>query len=488
MRHHILVLAFTLLVIVGAVPATRAMPERQTVGVEALRQDFADLYRQLQASHFDLYARRSRAEYDALYRSMMQGFTRPMTAFETRIVFQKFVAFGRVAHANIAFPSDAWSAFREAGGRAFPLTVRVLKGRTFVQANGSGVGTISQGDELLSINGFPMPDILKRLSAHLSADNDYMAGTMLESRFPVLLWAELGALDHFDLVLGRGGSTLKAKVPARARPDTIAAMKLQPPVLDLDWVKREFRILPDGTGYLRPGPFYNNEPGTVNMWDTAAFRSFIDKAFSSFLSAQVKRVIIDLRDNPGGDNSFSDLMVSWYATRSYRFASDFRIRMSPAAVETNARRVAQSTGDTDSISFKLAAAYARHRMGEVFSFEIPEATPRAGTRFTGNVYLLVNRRSYSNAVQVAALSQDYGFAKILGEETSDLATTLGAMEQFTLPRTGIDVGFPKALIVRANGSLAPRGVVPDVAIETPVIEAASDPVLARALEIVRRVQ
>jgi C-terminal processing protease CtpA/Prc len=101
------------------------------------------------------------------------------------------------------------------------------------------------------------------------------------------------------------------------------------------------------------------------------------------------------------------------------------------------------------------------------------------------VYLLVNRHSYSNAVMVAALAQDLGFATILGEETSDLATTYGAMEQLTLSRTGIVVGFPKALIVRPNGSRAARGVVPDVAIPTPLVESADDPVLQRALEIVR---
>jgi C-terminal processing protease CtpA/Prc len=114
------------------------------------------------------------------------------------------------------------------------------------------------------------------------------------------------------------------------------------------------------------------------------------------------------------------------------------------------------------------------------------AAPRPGKRYSGRVFLLINRHSYSNTVTVAALAQDYGFARILGEETADLATTYGAMESFELPRTGITVGFPKALIVRPSGDLAPRGVVPDVAIATPVVESADDPVLQRALEIVAR--
>lgn len=33
-----------------------------------------------------------------------------------------------------------------------------------------------------------------------------------------------------------------------------------------------------------------------------------------------------LRDNPGGDNSFSDRMVAWFASRPFRFSDEFSIR------------------------------------------------------------------------------------------------------------------------------------------------------------------
>ncbi len=62
------------------------------------------------------------------------------------------------------------------------------------------------------------------------------------------------------------------------------------------------------------------------------------------------------------------------------------------------------------------------------------------------------------------------------------------MEQFTLRRSGIVVGFPKAHIVRPNGDESSRGVIPDIAIETPLLEGADDPVLERAIAIVRAKQ
>ena len=89
-------------------------------------------------------------------------------------------------------------------------------------------------------------------------------------------------------------------------------------------------------------------------------------------------------------------------------------------------------------------------------------------------------------MSVAAIVQDFGFGTVLGEETADLASTLGAMEQFTLPRTGIEVGYPKARILRPNGDARPRGVVPDIAIDTPIVAGTEDVVLHRALEAMSR--
>lgn len=467
----------------AALAVANAAPEKRFEPAE-IRADFAELYQRLAESHFDLYARRSKSDYDALFRSMQGALNRPMTGTEVRVAFQKFMAFGRVAHARIEFPSDAYGAYRDAGGRAMPVFIRVVNGRVFVTENGSDAA-LAPGDEVLALNGAPIRDWLTRLSAHLSADNDYMTHTLLENRFAPLLWLELGPAKQFTLrVRDTRGAVHDLVVPAQTRDETKAVLARKAPTLDLDWDKRTFKMV-GNVGYLRPGPFYNNDPNATNIWDTTQFRTFIDGSFEALRRAGARSLVIDLRDNPGGDNSFSDPMVAWFANKAFRFCRDFRIRQSEAAVASNRKRVELAGGNPDAISSKLAAAYAAHRNGDVFSFEIPETAPRVGGRFRGKVYLLINRHSYSNTVQVAALAQDYGFATIIGEETSDLATTFGAMEQFTLPRTGIEVGFPKAEIIRVNGDTRARGVAPDVAIETPVVEPVEDVVLQRALAIAK---
>lgn len=480
--HRVLLGLALVIAATAAATAAGPAPEKRFEPAE-VTADFRELYDRLQASHFDLFARHPKAEYDAAFQSTSATFDRPLTGTEIQIRFQRFMAFGRVAHARIEFPYEAYNAYRDAGGKTLPLAVRIVRGRVHIVENYSGVAGISPGDKIFALNGEPITAWLTRLAANLSADNDYMMETMLERRFASLLWLELGNVAEFKLAVQTSAGMATITIPARTRVEIKAAAEKQSQSLALDWDKREFKMLGAGVGYLRPGPFYNNDPNATNIWDATHFRRFIDTSFEQLLNANAKALVIDLRDNPGGDNSFSDPMIAWFATKPFRFASAFKIKVSEAAIESNRKRLGVPPEQLDPISPKLAAAYANHRIGEVISFDIPTAEPRAGTRFTGKVYLLINRNSYSNTVQVAALAQDYRFATILGEETSDLATTYGAMEQFALSRTGTVVGFPKAMIIRANGDRAPRGVVPDIAIPTPIVETKDDPVLGRAVEI-----
>ncbi|MDX1998512.1 MAG: S41 family peptidase [Thermoanaerobaculia bacterium] len=484
MSPRIIALVIGLGQALSALADGRPSPEKP-FPAEVVRADFAELYDRLRESHFDLYARRPKSEYDALYAEMQRGFDRALELPAVQQAFQRFVAFGRVAHARIDEAGSAYEAFRAGGGKALALRIRVVAGKTYVVRNLSGNERIAAGDELIALDGQPLAEVLDRLGRHVSADNDYLRDTLFEMRFPALVWQEWGERASFRVTIGKpDGTRFDTEVLARSRAEAQAFDGQQPAALELDWSRREAKLLPDGVAYLRPGPFYDDAPEAANPWDPTSFVRFLDDAFERFLAAGATRLLIDLRDNPGGDNSFSDPMVAWFADEPFGFTKEFRIKVSRATTESNAKRLPQSP--PGSITHQFDAAYRAHQPGETFVFDLPAAAPRPGKRFTGRVYLLVNRHSYSNTATVAALAQDYGFAQILGEETSDLATTYGAMESFELSRTGITVGYPKARILRPSGKLDDRGVVPDVAIPTPVVETPDDPVLERALAIVRK--
>ncbi len=449
----------------------------------AVRADLTTLYEGLQRAHYNLYANTPRAAYDELYEDMLAGIDAPMSRLDAHILLQRFAAAGRVAHAALGFPSEAYETFRAAAGRAFPLSVQIEAGRLYVSQNLSGLDAITAGQQILSIDGESVATLLARLGRNVSADNDYLLHAQLAPQFAALLWLERGEVDTFRVELRQlHGATATISLPARTRTEMRAAAADLPPTLEIDYTERVARVLPDGVAYLRPGIFLNVE--SDDLYNTDSFRAFIDTSFARFLAAGASTLLIDLRDNPGGDNTFSDPMIAWFADEPFRFASAFRIRVSAEATASNAARIGDTAGD--SVSHQLAAAYANASNGDVIDFPIETSQPRGERRFEGRVFVLINRRSFSNSVLTAAIVQDYGFGRIIGEPTSDLATTYGAMEHFTLPNTGLRVGFPKAHIVRPSGDARVQGVTPDILIATPIVQGTDDPVLQEALRTIGR--
>lgn len=459
-----------------------AADEPQKYPPDALRADLGQLYETLKIAHADLFIEVGEAAYDAEYAKIVDQLDHPMARAEVLGLFQQFVAFGRVAHARIEEAAAVFDQYREAGGAYLPLSVRIRNGRAFVNAYRGSL--LQPGDEILALDELQLPALLRAMRRHQSADTDYLAHTMLEWQFPRLLWQLFPDRKTFRVRFRRDGEVLEGALPTltRAQSSEIAESGSDDDRLELSWTEREFRLIEDSLGYLRPGPFYSVEGD--DLWDNSKFVAFIDDAFERLIEKRIPALVIDIRDNPGGDVSFSDPMIAWFADKPFRFSSHFEVRVSQPAIEANAKRLA--SGNDNATSKRYAREYATREAGEMFRLEMPRVQPRAGERYAGDVYVLVNRRSFSNATTAAALVQDHGFATVIGEETADLATTLGAMEDFTLDNTGIVVGFPKAKIVRASGDERRRGVVPDIAIETPLIETAEDPVLKQAIAIIQQ--
>ncbi len=469
-----------------AAVAAQAGPDPQ-YSSDRLRADFTAMYRGLQSGDFDIYAFTPKVELDRAFDETLAGLDKPMTKFEAEIRFEQFAANIHMGHARVDFPYADWNQYRKDGGKAFPLAIRIIGDKVYVAQNGSGLDAVTPGDEIVTMNGDTMQAWLARAERHVSAETHYMAGTLLEYDFPLYVWVELGDVPGFDLSLRKAdGRLVTLHVPARTSVEMKRFKDMQPLSLSLDVPMREAKMLDSRTAYLRPGPFYNADAKTgADEWDVSGFRDFIDGAFRKFNAAGADRLIIDLRGNPGGDNLFSDVMIAWFADKPFRFYSQFKVRVSPESTKANADRIRNDAAAAGPVSQQYARLYAGAKNGDVVDFDMAPAQPRPGERFKGEVFLLIDRQSYSNTVSVAALVQDYKFGTVLGEATSDMATTYGAMETFSLPNTGIVVGFPKAHIVRPNGDLRSRGVTPDIAIAIPVVQTPADEVLQKAAAIAR---
>jgi hypothetical protein len=163
--------------------AVRA-PDRE-IGVSEARADLDEMYARLRAAHFDLYARRHRSEYDALFRRMHRALRKPLTRDQLVVALQRFCAFARIAHTYVHEYWGPYERYRANGGRTFPVRTRIRRGRVYLAQ--PAARRLLPGDEILRLNDEPMQDVLRSMRTAVSADNEYLSDALVEQNFDLWL-------------------------------------------------------------------------------------------------------------------------------------------------------------------------------------------------------------------------------------------------------------------------------------------------------------
>lgn len=426
-----------------------------------VREDLRYLYTTLQQSHYNLFVNTSKTKYDQAYKNVEVKIRDHMSLMDVNRLFQPFTALCGLAHCSITFPfRPAYLEYLQKGGKVFPLDISVKQERIYVTDIYSQNSSVKQGDEIVEINSKPAVYNLDQVYNYLSGENKAFKNTLIDLyHFSRLHWLVFGRVDSFRLSLKRlDGSTYVTILPG------IPAEKLEEYASKKKSIfnpGREFKFL-GKVAYLHPGAFMNGESdGNTSdhkTFENSAFVRFIDSTFQQVRKAGATQLIIDLRGNPGGDNSFSDYMLAYFAKEPFSFCSSFSVKTS-AMTKSFWRNV------TDNSLADLKEDILKKPDGTIFQTRIikHQAVPDS-LRYKGNVFVLIDRYSYSNAVTTAATIKDYKWGTLIGETTADVPTTYAAIHEFKLPHTGMEVSYPKAFIVRPNGDRSTRGLEPDLKI------------------------
>ena len=441
----------------------------QTLSGEEAREDLQALYTGLQDAHVDLYASTPRPVLDRAYDDLLASMTGPVETADLHLQLQQFTALIGHGHARVEGFDTAFYAHLENGGALFPLDFRIRDGAIVITGAPEGSG-LQAGDEILSLNGEPNTLWLRRVTRHISAETPALAYSTLERTSPYAMWVEYGGLTFWQVEVDGPNGHRIVDVEAIDYA-TYAAQPLERTGPDLPG--HEARMLSEDIAYLRPGPFFDPDaysPAQAYAPEAvAAFVDFIDTSFETFIERGADTLILDLRQNPGGSNSFSDPVLQWIADEPFRFYSEFRLKVSAQTTASNAARLEGVEPGEAGISDTFAELFANARNGEIILFEQDYVQPHT-SRFDGEVYALIDRTSYSNAVSVGAIIQDYGFGLIAGEATTDMASIYGAMEHFYLPNSGLQIGYPKAHIIRPNGDERLHPLTPDIELNAPLFD------------------
>lgn len=413
-------------------------------------EDLTTLTQALEEGHIDPFAYTPKKEFLAVAQSVKARINvDSLSLLEVTNYFQELAASLNNGHTYLNFPAQPYFEYGEAGGTLFPLELAFEDGKALVRKNWATQPDIEKGTEILSINGKTIPQILQDIFPLISAESEYFKLAKVEFySFPRFYWLAYGRQDTFEVVVRRAGKEAQLTLPAIAMIEDFEMKRSE------IFASKQGLKLFETHAYLNPGHFSGDED---------AFRRFVDSAFFAINATKVQNLIIDLRNNTGGEDSFSDYLVSYIADKPFRWNASFRVKTSKVLQEHTRKH-----SDTTKAYFKEILS---RKAGEVYTpdQELYDPQPES-KRFKGKVYVLVNRQSYSQAAVTAAQIQDYGWGTIVGEKTGEFPSLFASVFQYPLPNTGILVNIAKGQIVRVNGSTRAEGVIPDIAVRDHLLD------------------
>lgn len=429
-------IAFLVLAVCGMAASVSAndglLNLEEVVPEEILRADakaFRSGYHELHPAPFhNVSAEKLEAAFDHIENSI-QG---PMTILEAWRLFSTINPVMGDAHAGVIIPqrSKIIDARLREGERLFPLSVYFKQGnRLFAKFDDEAAGGVKKDAEILAINGQKTAELIPEMLRHMRGDTLDHRRVLLERWFAAEYWSLFGSSKSFRVQYREDGKVKETNLNGRGSIPQPTSAK---PFKELF----EYKTLDANTGYIRIDTFDRKH--------MTEFLAMTETAFRSFKAGNVRRLIIDIRENGGGGNSMWQKGVMPYiADKPYRHVSSYKARVTA----NNA-----SEGDV---------------IGEVQSGTYNVMTPPEldnPLRFKGKIYLFIGNMTYSSAIHFAITLQDYGIATLVGQQSGGRAGTTGNITYIKLPGTRLRAFAPVMLFSRPIGDGNESPVQPDLII------------------------
>jgi uncharacterized MAPEG superfamily protein len=421
---------------------------------EQLIEDVDFYVKTLEEAHVNPYATVSAAKFRAHAENIKSKIRQhgAMTQKEFWRLFAPLVASVGDSH-TIVMETRFFTKAEDDPTKYLPVHADYIDGKVVV-TDSFADEKIEKGAMITAVNEVAAKELVRRLG-------DYQSGTEREKTNRAAGWLWIGAAevfgrpDEFTLSLAGGK---KVTVKGMKLPELLkrmqAASKLKTTAATAASSNSpiELKFLDAETAYLNALTF---------EYDLEKYKTHLKDVFMQIKSAGVRNLIIDVRNNRGGNSALGDALIDMFNAKPLRgWASKWK----RSVFYAEALKRGESPLPESSIKKYLAA-----RPGETLSSDFGTVTPGANPlRFGGQVYVLSGAKTFSSGVMFLGDVKDNKLAKIVGEETDEPACMFGEMSMFWLPHSRLRMSLSVKSWTPPSGVCnGTRGIVPDVVVKNP---------------------
>ncbi|MEO0341375.1 MAG: S41 family peptidase, partial [Bacteroidota bacterium] len=313
----------------------------------------------------------------------------------------------------------------------------------------------SNTKELWSINGLKADSLYNAAMSSLGGLPHYKQHLLKKIFFPIYLHLS-GINAPFELQFSSGASATLVVSKTISFIDLWHQLKGS----SEDYT---FEILDGDIAFIS----YNN----CKNYDQ--FKLFLANTFRKIKAENIKKLIIDIRNNSGGDSSLNDLLLAYLYDKPYRQMSRRLWRLSPVSAQLlvqqgykeyfgdNYIEEARTIGDSLILEFDIGDGFMEPEQPVNF--------------YDGKSCVLIGPATYSSANMLADAIKEFQISTLIGSATGQWTNDFGEMASFELPHSQLPFTVAMTMDIGASGKEAHfQAVLPDFLVENNVIPFAID--------------
>ena len=451
-----------------------------------LKSDFALVRSALEEAHPDLYRYTPKEELDQAWDRAAAALDHPMTALEFYRHTGAVLALVKDGHLGWTY-SDAITEYLEEI-RLIPLGIRLIGKTPMVFRDLSNSGESLVGREITSINGIAAAKLVDEMWLRQMGDADVVSsrGHGVSAGFARQLVSVGNLHPPYEVVFHNPKSKRSEtrRFDGRLPADLVSFWRMMWPN-DREMRKErplsELEFIDDDRIARMRIPSFGSSEADAKRRD---LRGFFASAFEQFKAKQTRALIIDVRDNGGGEDETGQILASYLIDQPFRYYRDLTIR-------ATSFEFADHITSPDPIPAEMVSKGDDGRLHITGHPNLGMKTPRQPV-FGGKLFLLMNGASFSTTGEFLSIIRSKRSATFIGEESGAGFTgnNSGFEPGLTLPATKLVLRIPLVgYYVDVSGNYpARRGVLPDHVVRYSIEEmiAGTDKELELALSLARK--
>ena len=414
-----------------------------------LNDDVSYLIKTISHVHPDMYHAINKQKYKQLSDEVKSLFFDGMTLDEAWPAISRLIGRLNEGHSVFNYPDDVVNKLKSGKKILFPIFIKEFNGINFVvAADDSEENKLQTGDQIISINGFTASKLIDTLSGNAGGLKSFRSLNVCRNLISCLYLYHING--PYEIKYLRDGKIDHTVINSSSWP----AIKIR--MSEIAKTASKFLPKPDHSFY-----YLEKKVAFMSLNSLAAepeaFKSFLDSCFAVIKNNTTDKLIIDLRNNGGGNSALGERLLSYITGKSFRMTGGVKWKVSQEYKDQ--LKVWLKGDSSEKMGYYLKSTNGTLIKNMNVKIQKPALNP---LRYQGKVFVLIGPGTFSSANMLANTIQDYKLAKLIGEQSGEPANDYGELIEIRLPNTGFSFTTSTKQFIRANGNSRDHNpVIPD---------------------------